>query len=79
VSAPNVSPVRYDPNPVFNPTEDWESEANHGAFSISGNASMEPERSAYDEIADFHDQLEEKTVHSQQVHSQQVQSVDLTG
>ena len=77
VSAPNVQPVEYDSNAVFNPSEDWESEANHTGFSISGMASMEPERTAYDEIEEFQDQLEERALQDQQMQAQQ--PTDLSG
>jgi hypothetical protein len=74
VSAPNVHPLNNDSNGVFNSEEDWESEANHVGFSISGDAYMEPARTAYDEIEVYHDQLEE-----QNVEEQRLQPTDISG
>ncbi|CAB3980852.1 Hypothetical predicted protein [Paramuricea clavata] len=74
VSAPNVHPLNNDLNGVFNSEEDWESEANHVGFSISGDAYMEPARTAYDEIEIYHDQLEE-----QNVEEQRLQPTDVSG
>jgi hypothetical protein len=69
-----VPPLQHDTDSVFNPTEDWESEANHEGFSIGGDAHMEPDRTAYDVIEEFHDQLEEKTLEEQGT-----QPTDLSG
>ena len=59
--APNVHQLDHSQNNTFDSAEDWESEANHVGFSISGDLLQSQERSAYDVIDDFHEELERKT------------------
>ena len=76
VPAPNVQLLNHEGSNVFNSEEDWESEANHVGFSIGGDTHLDQERTAYDVIQQYHDQLEEKVLEEQQ---QIQQPVDLSG
>lgn len=62
-TAPNVPQVNHFPEwDQITPTEDWDIEANHVAFSIAGNANIEQERNAYDVMEDFQNELEERAL-----------------
>ena len=56
-SSPNVQPVDHSQNNVFDSAEDWESEANHVAFSISGDPLQQEQMTAYDAIEEFNEEL----------------------
>lgn len=59
--APSVQQVDHSQNNVFDSAEDWESEANHVAFSISGDPLQQEQMTAYDAIEEFNEELLRKT------------------
>ena len=63
-SAPNVRRLFHEPNEIFDSIEDWESEANHGSFSLVGNANTEHEKTVYDVIDEYQNQIIEKMAQS---------------